>query len=184
MFPLKNKKKKRNAQLKDRDEGWQWIQVWKYNKSQIWIIGPLQLFHISGVYIRVVSCEVFSNSWITVLILTLTQLWGQRKASEKGVNPWAPVLALQPQSSPRELWEQVEYHPQVWGRSLLSLLHPNTQILPEPPPFLDSSRTEYLTTSSSLCVLWDYSGDVPAWPSEIAGTRPHRSTTPKLAQSP
>ena len=100
--------------------------VWKYNKSQLWIIGFLQLFHNSGVYIRVVSSMVLSRSWITVLILTHRQLWGQANAHVMGVNepelssqfsgqlPQSHMLMAQPLSHLESFWEQVEYLPQVW----------------------------------------------------------------------
>lgn len=155
----KKREKKRSAKGKRQRWGMTMHSVWKYNKSQLWIIGSLQLFHISGVYIRVVSSKVFSNSWITVLILTQRQLWGQRQRACDGSElPWAPMLSLQPLSLPREPWEQAGYHPQVWGASPLSLLHPNTwifntQLTPESPPFLDSSCIRYLTTTSSLCCV-------------------------------
>lgn len=125
------KKKKEEKKLSNKGKeqrcGMTTNSVWKYNKSQLWIIGFLQLFHISGVYIRVVSSTVLSNSWITVLIRIQRQLWGQVNEHVMGVNepepssqlsgqlPQSHMLVVQPLSRHESFWEQGEYLSQVWG---------------------------------------------------------------------
>lgn len=121
---IERKKDKESKLSKEQRCGMTTDSVWKYNKSQLWIIGFLQLFHISGVYIRVVSSTVFGNSWITGLILTRRQLWGQAERTCGRSEPTWTLLSLatpteprapgSPSSPPGGLWGQAEYLSQVW----------------------------------------------------------------------
>lgn len=161
-------KGKRKDTLKGKEQrcGMTTNSIWKYNKSQLWIIGFVQLFHISGVYVRVVSSTVFSNSWITVLILTQRQLWGQAKWTWDG-SEWTWTLLLAHWPTPtgphvhgstfilamRASGNEQNIVPRCEKATPLSSLHPNSQILPEPPSFLDTSYIKRMTNRNSLCCV-------------------------------
>lgn len=140
-------RKEKTLSNKGKEQRWGTTtnSVWKYNKSQLWIIGFVQLFHISGVYIRVVSSTVFSNSWITVLILTQRQLWGQVKWTCDGSErTWTLLLAHWPTPTGphvhgstfilamRASRNKQNIFPRCEEAIPPSSLHPNTQILPVP----------------------------------------------------
>jgi hypothetical protein len=140
--------------------------VWKDHKSQLWIIGFLQLFHIGGVYIRVVSSTVFNNSWITILILTWDSYRDKFNEPSNGSETWTLLLAtswlpacsmFNPHPHHKDFSAGYRFH--VWGASTPLSCHQDISRIPRHSLTHCTSTVQthlitYTWTVRAVCIWW------------------------------